>query len=88
MQSLKSCPFYHLLVFIVYLCCIYIIAAEAMESLRMYNSTNSGNVTSTPLYPLFFAGFSKQMIQILNSEGVKYKTFDILQDEEVRQGNF
>ena len=26
------------------------------------------------------------MIQILNDQGVKYKTFDILQDEEVRQG--
>lgn len=31
-------------------------------------------------------GFSKQTIQILNDTGVKYETFDILGDEEVRQG--
>jgi Grx4 family monothiol glutaredoxin len=31
-------------------------------------------------------GFSKQLIQILNECGVAYETFDILSDEEVRQG--
>lgn len=31
-------------------------------------------------------GFSKQLIQILNDTKVKYETFDILSDEEVRQG--
>jgi Grx4 family monothiol glutaredoxin len=31
-------------------------------------------------------GFSRQMIQILNDTGVAYETFDILTDEEVRQG--
>ncbi|XP_074856547.1 glutaredoxin-3 isoform X2 [Carettochelys insculpta] len=31
-------------------------------------------------------GFSKQIIEILNSTGVDYETFDILEDEEVRQG--
>ncbi|XP_055125970.1 glutaredoxin-3-like [Symphalangus syndactylus] len=31
-------------------------------------------------------GFSKQILEILNSTGVEYETFDILQDEEVRQG--
>jgi len=31
-------------------------------------------------------GFSKQIIEILNGTGVTYGTFDILQDEEVRQG--
>lgn len=31
-------------------------------------------------------GFSKTTIQILNDTGVKYDTFDILSDEEVRQG--
>ncbi|KAL8578645.1 hypothetical protein ACOMHN_007103 [Nucella lapillus] len=31
-------------------------------------------------------GFSKTMIQILSETGVKYETFDILTDEEVRQG--
>nr|AEE62786.1 unknown [Dendroctonus ponderosae] len=30
-------------------------------------------------------GFSRQIIEILNSTGVSYSTFDILQDEEVRQ---
>ncbi|CAG9865058.1 unnamed protein product, partial [Phyllotreta striolata] len=31
-------------------------------------------------------GFSKQMISILDNVGVPYETFDILSDEEVRQG--
>ncbi|CAO1440042.1 unnamed protein product [Diamesa hyperborea] len=31
-------------------------------------------------------GFSKQLVQILNDTGVEYETFDILQDEAVRQG--
>ncbi|XP_038599740.1 glutaredoxin-3 [Tachyglossus aculeatus] len=31
-------------------------------------------------------GFSKQILEILNSSGVEYETFDILEDEEVRQG--
>ncbi|KAM7383041.1 hypothetical protein PAMP_002728 [Pampus punctatissimus] len=31
-------------------------------------------------------GFSRQILEILNSTGVDYDTFDILQDEEVRQG--
>ncbi|EEZ97918.1 glutaredoxin-3 [Tribolium castaneum] len=31
-------------------------------------------------------GFSRQMIQILNDVGADYETFDILTDEEVRQG--
>lgn len=31
-------------------------------------------------------GFSRQTLEILNSTGVDYDTFDILQDEEVRQG--
>nr|XP_060624632.1 glutaredoxin-3 [Anolis sagrei ordinatus] len=31
-------------------------------------------------------GFSKQIIEILNNSGVDYDTFDILEDEEVRQG--
>ncbi|CAH2237802.1 glutaredoxin-3 [Pararge aegeria] len=31
-------------------------------------------------------GFSKTLVQILNGTGVQYETFDILTDEEVRQG--
>ncbi|XP_011553485.3 glutaredoxin 3 [Plutella xylostella] len=31
-------------------------------------------------------GFSRTLIQILNGTGVQYETFDILTDEEVRQG--
>lgn len=31
-------------------------------------------------------GFSRQILEILNGTGVDYDTFDILQDEEVRQG--
>lgn len=31
-------------------------------------------------------GFSRQILEILNGTGVDYETFDILEDEEVRQG--
>ncbi|OPJ84035.1 glutaredoxin-3 [Patagioenas fasciata monilis] len=31
-------------------------------------------------------GFSRQIIEIMNNTGVDYETFDILEDEEVRQG--
>lgn len=31
-------------------------------------------------------GFSRQILEVLNGTGVDYDTFDILQDEEVRQG--
>jgi Grx4 family monothiol glutaredoxin len=31
-------------------------------------------------------GFSRTMVGILNDEGIKYSTFDILEDDEVRQG--
>ncbi|KAI4895198.1 hypothetical protein NFI96_023811, partial [Prochilodus magdalenae] len=31
-------------------------------------------------------GFSRQILEIMNAAGVEYDTFDILQDEEVRQG--
>ncbi|KAJ3181928.1 Glutaredoxin 3 [Gaertneriomyces sp. JEL0708] len=31
-------------------------------------------------------GFSRQITQLLTEQGVKYDTFDILEDEEVRQG--
>ncbi|XP_063818265.1 glutaredoxin-3 [Pseudophryne corroboree] len=31
-------------------------------------------------------GFSRQILEILSSTGVQYATFDILEDEEVRQG--
>ncbi|XP_033371756.1 glutaredoxin-3 [Parus major] len=31
-------------------------------------------------------GFSKQILEIMNNTGVDYETFDILEDEEVRQG--
>ncbi|XP_053288320.1 glutaredoxin 3 [Pleuronectes platessa] len=31
-------------------------------------------------------GFSRQILELMNGAGVEYDTFDILQDEEVRQG--
>ena len=33
-----------------------------------------------------FLGFSRQIIELLNGLGTDYDTFDILEDEEVRQG--
>lgn len=31
-------------------------------------------------------GFSRQLIDIMNGTGIPYETFDILTDEDVRQG--
>ncbi|OXB82538.1 UNVERIFIED_CONTAM: hypothetical protein H355_005793 [Colinus virginianus] len=31
-------------------------------------------------------GFSRQIVEIINNTGIDYETFDILEDEEVRQG--
>ena len=31
-------------------------------------------------------GFSNNVVQILNSLGVKYETVDVLEDEDIRQG--
>lgn len=33
-----------------------------------------------------FTGFSRQMIELLNAQGAKYNHFDILTDNDVRQG--
>lgn len=33
-----------------------------------------------------FCGFSRQAIEIMSNKGVEYETFNILEDEEVRQG--
>lgn len=35
---------------------------------------------------VYFAGFSKQMVELLKQHNVKYGSFNILSDEEVRQG--
>lgn len=31
-------------------------------------------------------GFSRQLVQLLNEQGVSYKTYNILQDQQVREG--
>ena len=36
----------------------------------------------------YFSGFSKQITAILKDANVKYSSFNILEDEEVRQGTF
>jgi len=38
----------------------------------------------TPAFPQ--CGFSSAVVQILNTLGVTYQAFDVLQDEELRQG--
>ena len=32
-------------------------------------------------------GFSKQMVALLNEDNIEYSSFNILSDEEVRQGS-
>lgn len=45
---------------------------------------------SVPLCCSFFsggvAGFSRQIVQILKDHSIQYSSFDIVSDEEVRQG--
>jgi monothiol glutaredoxin len=38
----------------------------------------------TPVFPQ--CGFSAQVVQVLSLLGVKFKAFDVLSDDEVRQG--
>lgn len=38
------------------------------------------------IFVFLFAGFSKQMVEILNKHGISFSSFDIFSDEEVRQG--
>jgi len=65
-------------------------AAEAGDDL---NSKLMGIVNYSPVMLCMkgskaepFCGFSKQAVAVLNKSGIEYSTFDILQDEEVRQG--
>lgn len=55
---------------------------------KLHSLVNSANVMlfmkGTREQP--FCGFSRQAISLLNSRNVDYNTFDILSDEEVRQG--
>ncbi|XP_016313844.1 glutaredoxin 3-like [Sinocyclocheilus anshuiensis] len=48
--------------------------------------TNKARVPSDLHFCLFVAGFSRQTVQILKDHNVHYSSFDILSDEEVRQG--
>lgn len=34
----------------------------------------------------FISGFSRQIVQLLNENNIRFSTFDILQDNDVRQG--
>jgi hypothetical protein len=43
-------------------------------------------IKGTPSAPR--CGFTRQLIQLLDSENIKYDYFDILTDEQVRQGKF
>ena len=36
---------------------------------------------------ILILGFSRQMVELLNKQGAKYSHFDILTDNDVRQGN-
>jgi len=68
-------------------------AAAAAPEEDDLNSRLQGIVNYSPIMLFMkgskaepFCGFSKQAIAMLNKSGVDYSTFDILQDEEVRQG--
>ncbi len=50
-------------------------------------------INSTPIYVFMKGtklmpqcGFSNNVVQILNSLGMSFETFDVLSDEEIRQG--
>ncbi|KAJ1656400.1 glutaredoxin [Dispira simplex] len=66
-------------------------AAEAVKTdlnTRLKELTHRSSVMifikGTPTQPR--CGFSKQLVQLLDERGIKYGYFDILSDEEVRQG--
>jgi glutaredoxin-related protein len=63
-------------------------AAEEDLMTRLHSLINSAPVMlfmkGTAIEPR--CGFSKSMVALLDSHGALYKTFDILSDEEVRQG--
>ncbi|XP_025095704.1 glutaredoxin-3-like [Pomacea canaliculata] len=65
-----------------------ILPASVDLNARLKDLTNRASVMlfmkGSPENPR--CGFSKTMVGILNETGVKYDTFDILADEEVRQG--
>lgn len=53
--------------------------------------SNLLRLTAKPIVKSFcfcvvHAGFSRQITQLLKERGIKFSSFDILQDEEVRQG--
>jgi monothiol glutaredoxin len=55
---------------------------------RIANDINSNDVVlfmkGTPVFPQ--CGFSAAVVQILTDLGVKFKSFDVLKDPELRQG--
>ena len=55
---------------------------------RIDGIVNQGKIVifmkGTKLMPM--CGFSNNVVQIMNVLGVPYETFDVLEDEEVRQG--
>ena len=61
--------------------------AEAVVE-RIANNIKSNDVVlfmkGTPVFPQ--CGFSAAVVQILTDVGVKFKSFDVLRDPELRQG--
>jgi monothiol glutaredoxin len=61
--------------------------AEAVTD-RIANDVNTNDVVlfmkGTPVFPQ--CGFSAAVVQILTDLGVKFKSFDVLRDPELRQG--
>ena len=61
--------------------------AEAVAE-RIANNIKSNDVVlfmkGTPVFPQ--CGFSAAVVQILTDVGVKFKSFDVLKDPELRQG--
>lgn len=55
---------------------------------RIDNMVNNNKILvfmkGTKLMPM--CGFSNNVVQILNSLGVPFETFDVLEDPEIRQG--
>ncbi|MEB3278919.1 MAG: Grx4 family monothiol glutaredoxin [Lyngbya sp.] len=55
---------------------------------RIDNMVNNNKIfvfmKGTKLMPM--CGFSNNVVQILNSLGVPFETFDVLEDPEIRQG--
>ena len=73
---------------IVFLKCMHaFLEIITLRTLHRCHGVFGSTTGSCSLYILcLFSGFSKQIVQLMKDNNVKFGSFNILSDEEVRQG--